>query len=188
MKKLIIQSLIVSMSIFSSSCAFILSGTKDTIHIKNGNPNNAKVYYNGSLIGTSPCSVKIPKKSLGTATVRVEADGYKPQEIKFTRKLKMGAVIADCITGFVWLIPDFLTGAIYKSSPQRVHYDLSISENFIKTDLKVGDTVIFSNNEFNNAEGIIKVLYPNRTVITYVKKNGKEIELEIPLINVAKKQ
>lgn len=188
MKKLTINSLIVGMTIFTSSCALILSGTKDKIYVKSGNPNHAKVFYNGSLVGTSPCSVQIPKKSLGSATVRVEAEGYKPQEITFTRKLKMGAVFLDCITGFVWLMPDFLTGAIYKASPQKVHYDLPISENFIQTDLKVGETVIFSQNEYKNAEGVIRVLYPNRVVITYIKKNGKEIELEVPLINVAKKK
>lgn len=192
MKKTIIIAGLLG-SILLQSCALIFSGTKDKIHVKDGNPNNAKVFYNGSLVGTAPQKVKVSKKSLKdkSTVIRIEADGYKSQEAHFSRKIKVGAFIGDCLTGVIWLIPDFLTGAIYKATPQTVNYDLQIDQNSSATrvEFKAGDAVIFTSNDYKNQEGVVKVVYPNRLVITFKKKptDTKEREVEVPYINVSKK-
>ncbi|MEO6903498.1 MAG: hypothetical protein ABI315_10100 [Bacteroidia bacterium] len=192
MKKIIIVVGLLSL-ILLQSCAFIFSGTSDKIHVKDGNPNNAKVFYNGSFVGNAPQKVNISKKGLtGSGTIiRIEADGYKSQEIHFTRKIKAAAVLGDCITGFIWLIPDIASGAIYKATPQIVNYDLQIDQNSStpRVEFKTGDAVIFTNNDYKNHEGIVKVIYPNRLVITFKKDSAdsKEKEVEVPYINVSKK-
>jgi transcription antitermination factor NusG len=190
-KEIIIVGLLGSMLL--QSCALIFSGTHDKIHIKDGNPNNAKVLYNGSLVGNAPQKVKVSKKGLknNSTVIKIEADGYKSQEVHFTRRIKVGALIGDCLTGFIWLIPDFLTGAIYKASPQTINYDLQIDQNSMasKIEFKVGDAVIFTSNDYKNQEGVVKVVYPNRLVISFKKKpsDSKEREVEVPYINISKK-
>lgn len=187
MKKTIVCLFLVG-SIMLQSCALIFSGRKDKVKVRAKSPENAKVYYNGEQVGTGNCTVKINKKSIDNAVVEVKASGYETQTFRFSRKLKIGAFILDCCTGFLPLIFDFATGAIYKAKPQKIHYDLTPNSNQIITDLKVGDKVIFTTDAYKNAEGEVKLLYPNRALIKYTKKNGKEIEFEVPLINVAKKQ
>ncbi len=186
MKKTITMMALVSV-VLLQSCALVLSGRKDKVKVAAGNPNNAKVYYNGEQVGTGSCTVKVNKKSIDNAVIEVKADGYDTQTFRFSRKLKVGAVVLDCLTGFIWLIPDFATGAIYKAKPQKVSYDLTISNTAVKTDLKPGDKVIFSHEDYKNAEGEVKSVFPNRVLIKHVKKNNKEVELEVPLINVSKK-
>jgi len=186
MKKITI-CLFLAITIMTQSCALIFSGRRDKVKIKAGAPDNARVYYNGEQVGTGDCTVKVNKKSIDNAVIEVKADGYETQTFRFSRKLKLGALILDCCCGFVPLIFDFSSGAIYKAKPQKVHYDLHASNSSIQTDFKVGDKVVFSYEDYKNVEGEIKVVYPNRAIIKYVKKNGKEVELEVPLINVAKK-
>ncbi len=174
------------------SCAVVFSGFKDKVKVRSGTPDNAIVYYNGEKVGTGNCTVKIPKKRIADAIVEVKAPGYESQTFKFTRKLRGGAIFLDCITGVVWLIPDFILGGVYKATPQKVNYDLQISQTAIKTDLKAGDAVIFSHEELKNVEGTIKTIYPNKAVVIYHKtsvfnKTGYDVDYEVPLINIAKK-
>jgi hypothetical protein len=180
-------------AILLQSCALVFSGTKDKIKVRSGTPDNAAVYYNGEKVGEGNCTVKIPKKSIKDATIEVKAPGYETQTFKFGKKLRGGAIFFDCITGFVWLIPDFVLGAVNKATPQKVHYDLQISATNIKTDLKEGDVVLFSFEDLKNVEGTIKTMYPNRAVISYLKKTilnkeGKLVDYEVPFVNISKKQ
>lgn len=197
-------ALVLMLSLSLQSCALIFTGVRDKVTIQDGTPEGAKVYYNGSYLGNAPQKVKIPKNSLKkeAASVRIEADGYINQEIVFTRKLRVGALILDCLTGFIWLIPDFATGAIYKASPKKIKYNLKIDESSPTTKehgLKPGDKVFFTNNDYKNQEAIVKIIYPNRAVLVFKKKQvigslfkkgdeikEKEIEVEVPFVNISK--
>ncbi len=201
-KVLIITVTLLVLSL--QSCALIFSGTKDKINVHNGTPENAKVYYNGSFVGNAPASIKIPKNSFkdNRAIIKIEADGYVSQEITFTRKLRVGALIFDCLTGFIWLIPDFATSAIYKASPKAIKYSLKIDGNSSvnkEHGLVVGDKVFFSNHDYKNQEAEVKAIYPNRAVLIFKKKQvlgslfkkgkeikEKEIEVEVPFVNISK--
>lgn len=181
MKKTIVcVSLIAAMML--QSCALIFSGRRDKIKVKGEIPSTAKVYYNGELAGTGNCTIKVQKKSIDNALIEVKADGYETQAFRFSRKIKLLALIGDCMGGFVGLIFDFGSGAIYKASPQKIHYNLHPLNNAIQTDFKAGDKVIFTYEKYKNVEGEIKTVYPNRAIIIYKNK-----EIEVPLINVAKK-
>jgi hypothetical protein len=123
MKKI---SLVFLLSVLLCSCATIFSGRNDKVKVTEGNPIAAKVYYNGSYVGNAPCEVKVPKADLRnrTAVITIKAEGYEDQEIILTRKLKVGALVGDILTGVVWIVVDVLDSAIYKSSKDKVHYDL----------------------------------------------------------------
>ena len=43
-----------------------------------------------------------------------ECQKTKPLPGKPQREIRVGALLADCVLGFVWLAVDFGTGAIYK--------------------------------------------------------------------------
>lgn len=109
-----------------NSCGLVFTGTKDKIKVKEGFPAAADVYYNGSYVGTAPTNVKIPKSALknGGASITIKADGYEDQVITFGRKVRVGALVLDILTGGIWLIGDFLTHGIYKGSPNKVVYKL----------------------------------------------------------------
>ena len=125
MKKTLLCLFLSSLILFTS-CATIFSGRNDRVRVEAGNPAAAKVYYNGSYVGNAPCVIKVPKADLknNMATIVIKMDGYEDQTIVLTRKLKLGAVVGDCLTGFIWLIVDFADSAIYKSSKNVVRYDL----------------------------------------------------------------
>lgn len=185
MKKSLICLVIIT-SVLFQNCALIFSGCRDKIKVHGNTPYDARVYYNGEQVGTGNCTVKIHKKSINNAIIEVKADGYESQTFRFSKKLKILAFLGDCV-GFVWLIGDFATGAIYKAKPQNIHYELHPINAAISNDFKSGDKILFSFEQYKNEEGVIKAIYPNRALITYIKKNGKQIELEVPLMNIAKK-
>jgi hypothetical protein len=181
MKKIIVSASLI-IAIMLQSCALVFSGRKDKIKVKGEMPTTASVYYNGKLAGTGNCTVKVHKKSIDNAIIEVKADGYETQEFRFSRKIKLLALIGDCMGGFVGLLFDFGSGAIYKAYPQKIHYNLRPLNNAIQNDFKAGDKVIFTFEKYKNEEGEIKTVYPNRAIIIYKNK-----EIEVPLINVAKK-
>jgi transcription antitermination factor NusG len=189
MKKIILL-FAVSCVFLMSSCATIFSGTKCKVKVKDGSPVSAKVYVNGSYEGTAPCKIKISKNSLKAgATVEIKADGYETQKVTLVRKMKMGALVGDIVTGIVWLAIDFADGAIYRAYPNKIEYNLVLDSDSKANDIKfnTGDIVYFSNDEYKNQEGVVKIAYPNKIVITVQKKNGKQIEVEVPYMNVSKK-
>lgn len=197
-------TVLLILSLTLQSCALVFTGVKDKVSIKAGTPENAKVYYNGSFIGEAPTSVKIPKKALkhNQATIKIESEGYVSQEVTFDRKLRVGAFVLDCLTGFIWLIPDYATGAIYKASPKKINYNLTIDENSesVKNHgLQVGDSVYFTNSTYKNRQAVVKIIYPSRAVLFFVEKKEKkslfkketeiietEIEVEVPFVNISK--
>lgn len=190
MKNIILLLLSVSSILFLNSCATIFSGTKCKVKVKDGSPIAAKVYVNGTYEGTAPCKVKISKNSLKSgAIVEIKADGYETQKVTLVRKLKIGALLGDIVTGVVWLAIDFADGAIYRAYPNKIEYNLVLDSNSKANDIKynTGDVVYFSNDEFKNQEGVVKITYPNKLIITVKKKNGKLFDVEVPYMNVSKK-
>lgn len=127
-QKVLLFSCLVSLLFTTQSCALVFGGVSKGVPVKSGLPEGAKVYSNGSYVGAAPCRVKIPRNSLknANASVTIKADGYEDQEVKFSRKLRVGAFVWDILlTGGIGLIPDFITGAIYKPYPKKVEYNLS---------------------------------------------------------------
>ncbi len=204
MKKQVILLLasVVAISLLLPGCATILGGSKDASYVRNGNPPNADVYYNGSYVGKAPTKVKIPKSAKqGNSTVEVKAEGYETSTINMTRKVSVGYTVLDILTGVVWLGIDFATGNIYKPRPNKIDYNLSPISGYNPSeqyDFAVGDKVIFSKDKLKNVEGEIVAMYPNRALIKFKRKptmiektkgitEDVEDQIEVPFVNIAKK-
>jgi len=125
MKKTLNFFILIVIILSLNSCATIFSGTKANVKV-NGTPKEAKVYANGNYEGMAPCKVKVSKNALKNGvTIRVEADGYEPQETLVTRKLKMGSFIFDLFIFPGGHIIDYVTGAVYKPFPNDVEFNLN---------------------------------------------------------------
>jgi hypothetical protein len=125
MKKNYILAIALSGVMILQSCATIFTGNKTGVKITDGTPNGAKVYLDGKFEGEAPQRVQIPKAALRNgAMITVKAEGFKETNMKISRKVQIGMVALDVVTGGVWLIIDFVTGNIYTATPDRVKYDL----------------------------------------------------------------
>jgi len=201
MKSTIIKSLIVLIgaSLLFSSCATILGGSKDNTKVRNGYPPNASVYYNGNHVGEAPTNVRVPKNARqGNSRIEIKADGYESATIHMTRKVSVGYTILDIATGGIWLIIDFATGNIYKPRPNMIDYRLILLNNeAVVSEFEIGDKVVFSEGKYENVEGEIKAVYPNRALIQFNRKPNLietikavgavvEDEIVVPLGNIAK--
>jgi hypothetical protein len=200
MKTLKIFSAIALIAVLMSSCATLMTGTKSGISVK-GTPEGAKVYQSGSFEGEAPLRVRVSKKAMksGQTTIKIEKEGYMTQEVEINRKVRVGAIIANVVfTGvIIGNVIDFATGAIYKPHPGNIKYKLT-PKSQSNPKLKVGDKVIFTTDKYENAEGEIKAIFPNRALIKATVQNNKlktnlegeeysEIEVEVPFVNIAKK-
>jgi len=120
MKQIII---LFTACIIFQGCATILGGSKDNTRVKQGIPENAKVYCNGNYIGQAPQTVRVQKSARqGNSYIEIKADGYQTSRIDLTRKVSIGYLVLDICTGAVWLAVDFVTGNIYKPRPNRIDY------------------------------------------------------------------
>ncbi len=177
MKNKIIILFVIILPFIFQSCATIFSGMKTNVKVKNGTPQNADVYYNGSFVGKAPVSVKVSKNGLksGNAKISVKKEGYETQETILTRKLKMGAFIGDIIVFPVGHIVDFVTGAIYKPHPGSIEYVLKVRDaknKELSNNFKVGEEVMFTFGKYqSNDSGKILNVCRKFAIVVYVLYN-----------------
>jgi hypothetical protein len=107
------------------SCATILAGSRHSVRVKQGNPPNARVFYNGSFISEAPTRVKVQKNvKQGNNYIEVKSDGYETSKINMTRKASAGFIILDLCFGIIPLGINFITSDIYKPRPHKIDYFL----------------------------------------------------------------
>jgi len=117
-------ALAIGSCLLMQSCATVFSGSNANVRVPKGTPVNAKIYVDGKYAADAPETLKIPKSALRNGVeITAKADG-KEQTTKINRKVQVGWLVLDIVTGLVWLGVDFLTGDIYKASPDRVEYNL----------------------------------------------------------------
>ncbi len=199
MKRINVFIFAMSIALLTQSCATIFSGTKSKVKVK-GTPEGASVYYNGNLEGNAPCNVKVSKKSLknGNTNIKITHQGYENAEVTLSRKMKVGAFVGDIFIFPVGHIVDFVTGAIYKPYPGSVDYQLIPKANkAMENKFKNGDKVIFTYDKYENTQGEIIAVYPNRALIKFKAKNNAvkqkisgeeytEMKVEVPFMNISK--
>lgn len=200
--KSIIALLMAVLILFLQSCATILGGSRDTTHVRNGEPPNAKVYYNGNYVGTAPTNVRVNKQcKKAQCHIEIKAEGYETEKVVITRKISVGYLILDICFGLFPLAVDFATGNIYKPRPNTLNYSLSPVEGYNpaeRYDFKVGDKVYFSEGKYEHQEGEIIAVYPNRALVKFKRspttgeklkgvKDDVEDKIEVDFVNIAKR-
>lgn len=108
-----INSLLVICTFFISSCATLISGTKQNIHF-DSHPQGARVEVNGLDVGKTPCDVMV-SSSLQQKVFTFKLYGYQPKTVEAGRTLNPIAIL-DWFT-ILGLIVDVGTGALMKYDP-----------------------------------------------------------------------
>ena len=107
MKKIIMKLSIVSVLIICTSCATVISGTKQTITFESS-PSGATVYLDGEPMGVTPFTEKLKKNKY--SSFRVELDGYKTVSRSIGKDVDLVALLSvfwdlgttDLATGSAW--------------------------------------------------------------------------------------
>lgn len=101
-----------------SGCASIISGTNQDITF-DSNPQGAKVYLNGMIMGTTPFTFNAKKNKFNN--LRVEKEGYASINRSVSKSYDPVALI-----NVFWDLSttDVLTGAIVKYDESHYFFDL----------------------------------------------------------------
>ena len=76
------------------------------------------VYYDGTLVGKSPCTVAMSKKDLTQGKrITIVSDGIKVNQTFLNRKINVGILAVDLLGGIIPAFIDLATGALYSPSP-----------------------------------------------------------------------
>ena len=116
-------------SIIFSSCATILSGTKDRI-VVNTNPTNVDVYIDGKLMGKSSQDILLHRKyvttngNVGTRNVLLKKEGYEDLSFEIELKIEPTYWLGIFTGGFAMFV-DIVTGAVYK--PKQVEFNRNLT-------------------------------------------------------------
>jgi uncharacterized protein YceK len=117
--------LLAVLMLLLSGCATVITG--NMTHVKvTGTPENANVYYDGTLVGKSPCTITMSKKDLTQGKhITIVADGVKVNQTFLNRKINVGILAVDLVCGVIPAIVDLATGALYSPSPRTINYQLT---------------------------------------------------------------
>lgn len=153
MRKSIFITAVVS-SILLSSCATIISGSKQLIKFTS-NPSSATVFIDEVEVGKTPFEVRLKRKKEHHVMIKLE--GYKTFETNLTKKFNAWYIGNIGLGGLIGIIIDPITGAMYKLSPSE-----------IKAEMQKG--VAFKSNKNNIYIAVALEIDPNWEKVAQLEK------------------
>jgi hypothetical protein len=114
-------SFLVGAFFFFYGCASIISGSKQQMTFQS-TPEGATVSVNGRLVGKTPISIQLDKKS--GQSLEFKKDGYQPVTMELTTHLDgwfWGNII---LGGFIGSTTDGISGAVHEYSPSQYYVTL----------------------------------------------------------------
>lgn len=121
MKKTIITCTL-SLTLLLSSCATIISGSKQYVSFTS-NPSEATILIDQVEVGKTPFNTKLKRNSDHKISITLE--GYKPFETTLKRKINGWYWGNILLGGLIGVIVDMSTGAVYRLSPKEINAELS---------------------------------------------------------------
>ena len=100
-----------------SGCGTLFSNKNPEVAM-GSDPQGAKVYVNGDLMGTTP--VKIQLKNDKDYKIEFRKDGFQTKTYALGKHVGGGWVVLDIITGFLPVIIDLATGGWYELDTDNV--------------------------------------------------------------------
>ena len=119
--KIIIKSILLLSVILLTSCATIISGSRQNIEIAS-EPSSAKVYINEIEIGNTPVQKNLKRNQEYQLTLKL--DGYKTYETKLEKKFNAWYIGNIAFGGLIGIIIDPITGAMHKLKPEEIDGNL----------------------------------------------------------------
>lgn len=115
--KIILKSILLTSVIVLSSCATIISGSRQNVEI-NSEPSSAKVYINEIEIGNTPVQKNLKRNQ--EYNLALKLDGYETYQTKLERKFNAWYIGNIAFGGLIGIIIDPITGAIHKLRPEEI--------------------------------------------------------------------
>ncbi|MEP4782602.1 MAG: PEGA domain-containing protein [Algibacter sp.] len=116
--KIIIKMFLISHILLFSSCATIITGSRQNVEISS-TPSSAKVFINEIEIGQTPVEKQLKRNQDYQLVLKL--DGYKTYNTKLERKFNAWYIGNIAFGGLIGLIVDPITGAIHKLKPEEVN-------------------------------------------------------------------
>lgn len=110
--------LVLSVTFLFTSCATLFKGSTDTVDFSS-DPTGAKVYVNGSLLGTTP--VQLELKSKNSYTIEFKKDGYETKTVVLNNSVGGGWIVLDILGGLIPVVIDAATGNWYELDQEHVN-------------------------------------------------------------------
>jgi len=109
-----------------SGCATLFKGSTDTVNFSS-DPGGAKVYVNGSLLGTTPFELEL--KSNKTYKLEFKKDGFETRTVMLNNSVGAGWIVLDVLGGLLPVIIDAATGNWYNLDQENVNAVLEQQNN-----------------------------------------------------------
>ncbi|GGD30798.1 PEGA domain-containing protein [Flavobacterium orientale] len=119
--KIIFRILILSSVVLLSSCATIISGSRQNVEITS-EPSAAKVFINEVEIGNTPVQKNLKRNQEYQLVLKL--DGYETYETKLEKKFNAWYIGNIAFGGLIGIIVDPITGAMHKLKPQEIDGNL----------------------------------------------------------------
>jgi len=107
-----------------SGCGTVFSGTQQNVTV-NTNVPEAKVYVNGMPTCSTPCAVDL-KRANTNVIIILKKDGYQDATVALTSQFNLISIIN--LTGVYSWTTDFLSGGVWKYSPDAVYIEMDKKE------------------------------------------------------------
>lgn len=115
-----LTSLFIALTLFTSSCAAIFTGTTDDVQF-DSNPRGAFIVV-GEQEGRTPCLLTLPKS---TTEYTIRYEGEEAITVPIERSFQGGMLLLDILFtpgyGLVGILIDGPTSAFYKLPPMAFH-------------------------------------------------------------------
>ncbi|NUN69161.1 MAG: PEGA domain-containing protein [Bacteroidetes bacterium] len=123
MSKRIVPIILVFLAIrLSTGCATIIHGSSQTMNVVT-NPADAEVWVDGMRSGLSPTRLTLSRKEHHLITLRKE--GYSDVNVRITKKISGWLLGNILFGGLIGCGVDFISGAAYNLTPDRLDVNLS---------------------------------------------------------------
>jgi hypothetical protein len=121
MRNKIISCSIV-LSLLMSSCATIISGSKQNVRFSS-NPSTATIFIDEVEVGKTPFEIKLAR--ISEHSVMLKLDGYQTYQTRLTKSFNGWYIGNILIGGIIGLIIDPITGAMYNLTPDQVNAQMN---------------------------------------------------------------
>lgn len=112
--KIIFKSILLTSVLLFSSCATIISGSRQNVEIAS-EPSSAIVYINEIEIGNTPVQKNLKRNQDYNLVLKLE--GYETYETKLEKKFNAWYIGNIAFGGLIGIIIDPITGAMHKLKP-----------------------------------------------------------------------
>lgn len=130
-------ALLFALVLLTSGCASIIKGSKQEMTF-NSDPNGAKVTINGKVIGVTPITTSIDRKS--EQVVVFEKEGYKQAKMPLSTTINPWFWGNILIGGLIGSTTDGFSGAYCEYSPNKYYIPLEPMEEK-KANLKINKKI-----------------------------------------------